>query len=101
MCVYMFMCITCMWAFMHTEATGQCWASSLLTFTFSVLKKFINFMCVSVLHSWMCLYNAYAWGVQRPEESVESPGTGASDGFELLCGRWDLNLAPLLEQRVP
>lgn len=31
---------------------------------------------------------------------VRSPGTGVPDGWELLCGRWELNLGPWQEQML-
>ena len=33
-------------------------------------------------------------------KGVQSPGTGATESYELPCGCWDLNLSPLEEQLV-
>lgn len=49
--------------------------------------------CTSVHHT--C-----AWYLQRPEEGTVLPGTGATDGFELLYGSWELNPEPLKESQV-
>jgi hypothetical protein len=34
------------------------------------------------------------------QEGVVSPGSGITDGAELPCGCWELNLGPLEEQSV-
>lgn len=46
--------------------------------------KFICFMCLSVL-------SACAWCLQSLKESVQCPGTVVTDGYESLCGSWELN----------
>jgi hypothetical protein len=36
----------------------------------------------------------------RSEDSVRPSGNGITDGFELLCGCWELNPGPQGEQSV-
>lgn len=48
----------------------------------------------------MSVHHTCAWYLQRPEEGTGLPGTGATDGFELLHGSWELNLGPLRESQV-
>lgn len=45
----------------------------------------------------VCVLCIYVWCLQRPEEGVESPGTGVIVGFEPPLGCWELNLG-LLEE---
>jgi len=45
-------------------------------------------------------YPTYTWHPQRPEEGVESSGSGITDGRELPYGCWELNLSPLEEQSM-
>ena len=42
----------------------------------------------------------YVQCLQRPEEGLISPETRVTDGCELLCGCWELNLGLLEEQSV-
>jgi hypothetical protein len=37
---------------------------------------------------------------QKSEVGIGSSGTGIIDGYELLCGCWELNLGPLEEQQM-
>lgn len=56
--------------------------------TFFCLQLINQFMYTSVLPAYMCAYHAHAWGLQRLEENIESPGTGVTEnGYELPCGR--------------
>jgi len=38
------------------------------------------------------LYCMPAWCLWRSEEALDSPGTGVTNGCELLCTDWGLNL---------
>lgn len=38
--------------------------------------------------------------LQETEEGIRFPGTGVTEGFEPLCGYWELNPGPLQEQPV-
>lgn len=46
------------------------------------------------------VYYLCSWCPQRPEEDIESPGTGLTDSCKPTCGYWDLNTALLEEQPV-
>ena len=35
-----------------------------------------------------------------PEDSIRFPGNGVTDGCEMPCGCWELNLGPLQKQQV-
>lgn len=63
-------------------------------------KRFIYFTltCVSVLLAYMSVHYIHAWCLLRSKEGIGSPGSEISDGCELLCGYWDLNLDSLEEQ---
>jgi hypothetical protein len=56
-------------------------------------------MCMSVVPTCMQVHHICAWHPWRPED-IRSPGTGVTDGCELLCGCWELKLGPLEEQAV-
>jgi hypothetical protein len=58
---------------------------------------FVLCVWVSCLHC-VSVYKACAWWLWRPEESTGSPRTGVTDGCELPCGCWGLNLGPSQEQ---
>ena len=45
---------------------------------------------------YMC--HVHAWYLWTLEEDLGSPGTGVTDGYEPLCGSWELNLGSLNEQ---
>lgn len=60
----------------------------------------IYFCVYGVLPTCMfvnCLCARCLW---RPEEDVDSPGTGVADSCEPLCWCWELNPDPLLEDPV-
>ena len=57
-------------------------------------------MCVDALPAYMSVHHMCAWCPQKPEEGVRSPGTGGTDGCELLCGSWEWNADSLQEQQV-
>lgn len=64
-------------------------------------------MCVVCLHTYKYIYiHIYEhcmniWDLLRPEEGVESVGTGITDSCEPSCGCWGLNTGSLQEQQVP
>lgn len=65
-------------------------------FTTSVF--FLYFYVCEFLAVCMSMHHIiHAWSPKRPEESIESPGIGVIDGYELPSGCWDLNLG-LLEK---
>lgn len=47
-------------------------------------------MCVGILPACMSVYHLCARCSERPEENIRFPGTGVTDGYELLCGCWKL-----------
>jgi hypothetical protein len=49
-------------------------------------------MYICVPHGFWCL-----WG---PEEGIGSPGTGVTDGCELLCGCWNRTWVLCQEQEM-
>jgi hypothetical protein len=46
------------------------------------------------------VYHACVWYPQRAEKGIGSPGSGVTDGCELVCRRRKLNLGPLKEHPV-
>lgn len=40
------------------------------------------------------VYECFAWWPQRSEEGIRSSGTRVTDGYELLCGYWEMSLTP-------
>ena len=44
--------------------------------------------------------NTLVLDIQSPEEGVGFPGTGVTDGCELLCRCGESNVTPLKEQQV-
>lgn len=64
---------------------------NMIFFSFYFASKRVLSTCMSVC--CVCF-----WCLMRPEEDVESPGTGIISSCKLLCGCWDLNLIPLEEQ---
>lgn len=84
-------------------------AQILLSFTFSQIEpvpqllfflRYIYFTltCISVLLACMSVHHIHAWCLLRSKEGIGSPGSEITDGCELLCGYWDLNLDSLQEQ---
>ena len=55
-------------------------------------------MCMVILPA--CVPNVCLVHTERPEEGVRTPGTGGTDGCELLCGCWEWNPGSLQEQQV-
>jgi hypothetical protein len=52
---------------------------------------------------WMSVEGGYLnWCLRRPEEDVETPGTGITGIWLLVThqGWWEMNLNPLKEQQV-
>lgn len=69
------------------------------TLHFSVVVKINFFICTSVgLNACICM--ACVQYLSMPEEGNESPGTGATDGYQLPCGCWELNMDPLQKEQV-
>jgi hypothetical protein len=54
-------------------------------------------LCVWVFCLDMCVYHLQSWCPQKPEEGIRFPGFGVTDGCELLCGFWELNLGAVEE----
>ena len=52
-------------------------------------------MCMGTLY--VCLCTMGMQYPQKPEEGIRFPGTGITEGCELLCGCWGLNLGSLEE----
>lgn len=44
-------------------------------------------------------YHMHAWCLRKPEKGVRFPEAEVTEGYEMQCGYWDLNLRPLEEQR--
>lgn len=61
-------------------------------------------MCVEILSAYVYMYCEQAWCLQRPEECVKPPGSGAGSGVtetcEPPCRCWELSMVPLLGQQV-
>lgn len=55
-----------------------------------VFFKKINFMCMNV-----CLVACTPYVNLIPTKGVRGPGSVITDGFESLCGRWQLSPGPL------
>lgn len=55
--------------------------------------------CVAHVHAHPehMLYHLHV-GAMEARRGVESPGTGVTEGCELLCDWWELNPRPLEEQ---
>ena len=51
---------------------------------------------------FMCLLPTYmsVWCSRRSEEGIRLRGTGVTEGYELSCRSWELNLGPLQEQQM-
>jgi hypothetical protein len=64
-------------------------ASNHRTIVFSFLK------IISILYVWMFCLHAYHMCAVSSEDSVRSPGTGATDSCGPPCGWWGLNSEPL------
>jgi hypothetical protein len=47
---------------------------------------------MNVLSECKLVYHVSAWHLQRAEEGVRFPRTGVTDGWELPCECWKLNL---------
>ena len=58
----------------------------------------IDFMYICVLSVCMSEQHLCPWCPWNPEEGVQLPRTGVTDGCELLCGCWETNPGPLQEQ---
>jgi hypothetical protein len=54
-------------------------------------------MCISILPASLSVHHMCAWCPGRSEEGIGFPRTGVTDSHELLCGSWELSLAPLEE----
>lgn len=65
------------------------------------LKIYFYYMCMSILSACMLMHHKYACSLGRPEEVIESPGTGVKYGFESLHEYLKLNLGSLEKQPVP
>lgn len=55
---------------------------------------------MSVLLVCICAYFAQAWYPQWLEDGVRLPGPGITDSCSPQCGRQELNMGQLDEQRV-
>lgn len=55
---------------------------------------------MSVLSACLYVYHMFAWCERRSEEGITCPGNGVTDGCEMNCWCWELNLDPLQEQLV-
>lgn len=55
---------------------------------------------MNVLPACISLHHVCGWYLWRPEESVRSSGKGVTEGYESLCGCWELNPDPLQGQQV-
>lgn len=62
---------------------------------FSSLKRFIFNLYMGILLG--CISSLH---VCRPEDGIGPPGTGVTDGCQLLCVGWALNLGLLTDQPV-
>jgi hypothetical protein len=63
-------------------------------------------MCMGILYVYIyiCIYvyvyHIHTWFPRRPEESIESPSTGALDSYDLPRGYRELNQGPWEEDSV-
>jgi hypothetical protein len=57
-------------------------------------------MAVSVLFTCISMYHMHSWYPWRPEEGIGFSRTEVTEGYELPCRCWELNLGPLQEQPV-
>lgn len=50
----------------------------------------------------VCVYGHYicVWSLQRSQEGIGGPGTRVTNGCEIPCGCWKLDLGPSQEQQV-
>lgn len=55
---------------------------------------------MGVLLAWVSVCYVHAGCQRRPEEGANCLGTEVTDGSDLSCGCWELNLSPLEEQTV-
>lgn len=49
---------------------------------------------------FISLCTMWVWYLQRPEDSIRSPGTGVTDSCKLPCEYWESNPCLLVEQPV-
>jgi hypothetical protein len=73
--------------------------SSLQPFIYPIIYPVIYLFIWS---TWMfafmyTVYHVHAWWPEGSEEGVSSPSTAISDGCELPCECWPLNLGPVQE----
>jgi hypothetical protein len=62
-------------------------------------------MCRAILHVCVCVYlnelnHMHAWCLCRSEENIRSPVTIVTDGCDITCVCWELNIDPLQEHQV-
>lgn len=65
---------------------------------FASFFRFLYFMHMDVFAYMYARYTShvYAWYSRRPEDGIESPRNGVSDGCELKCRCWESNLRTCL-----
>lgn len=63
------------------------------------LSTHLYFMCMDVLHAYMCVHHICAWYLQMSEKSIRSPRISYR-GCEPPCELWESNLGPLQQQSV-
>uniref|UniRef100_A0A8C8W1P7 mRNA cap guanine-N(7) methyltransferase n=1 Tax=Peromyscus maniculatus bairdii TaxID=230844 RepID=A0A8C8W1P7_PERMB len=57
---------------------------NLCCFNFEI---YFYFMCINVCLCMCYMHHMHAWYLWRPEEGIESPGTGSENNSKLLCRR--------------
>lgn len=55
---------------------------------------------MDLLPVYMSIFHMHFGAYWRPEEAIGSPESGVTEGCELPCGCWELNLGCLEEQQV-
>lgn len=54
-------------------------------------NKIILLFCMYVFPACMYVHHIHAWYLLRSEEDIRYPETVVTDGYESLCGCWELN----------
>lgn len=81
------------------EADQHCQKKTILQTVYIYIKSRF-FICMSILLACMSVCHMPAQNPGRSEQNFGSPGTGVTNGCELLCGYIKLTSVPLQEQEV-
>lgn len=72
----------------------------ILSSLFALRFIYLYFLFINVLPACTYVLCVNIWCSWVPEEVIVCPGTRVTNGCELLCWCWELNLDPLQEQNI-